>query len=110
MRALFAAVILLLLGACSALYTPIAAVEGISAVGTGKTFSDQVVSYASGKNCSTVRSNSGRTYCEENEPNPTAKVWCYRTLGKPVCYDRPDPYQGNQRRMGDNDHNLDNAP
>ncbi len=109
MRALIAAIILISLSACSALFPPVAAVEGVSAVSTGKTLSDHVVSYASGKNCSTVRSNSGRTYCEENEPNPTPKIWCYRTLGQPVCYDRPDPYQGNQRKMGDNDHNLDNA-
>ncbi|NQU55812.1 MAG: hypothetical protein HQ513_01165 [Rhodospirillales bacterium] len=110
MRALFAAIIIISLGACTSLYPPISAVEGVSAVGTGKTLSDHVVSYASGKDCSTVRSNSGRTYCRENEPNPVAKVWCYRTLGKPVCYDRSDPYDGNQRKMGDNDHNLDNTP
>jgi len=110
MRALFAAIVLISLAACNALYTPIAAIEGASAVGTGKTFSDHLVSYASGKDCSTVRSNSGRTYCRENEPNPTAKVWCYRTLGKPVCYNRPDPFSGNQRKIGDNDHNLDTAP
>lgn len=109
MRALLAAVVLISLGACS-LFPPVAAVEGASAVGTGKTFSDHVVSYASGKDCSTVRSNSGRTYCRESESNPMPKVWCYRTLGKPVCYDRPDPYQGNQSKMGDNDHNLDTAP
>ena len=106
MRALFAVIVLIQLGACS-MFPPVAALEGASAVTTGKTMSDHAVSYASGMNCSTVRSNTGRTYCEENEPNPQAKVWCYRTLGKPVCYDRPDPYQGNQRKMGENDHNLD---
>ncbi|MBT4933692.1 MAG: hypothetical protein HOL66_08400 [Rhodospirillaceae bacterium] len=110
MRALFAAFILFSLGACTSLFSPISAVEGVSAVSTGKTFSDHIVSYASGKDCSTVRTNNGRTYCQENEPNPKPKVWCYRTIGKPVCYDRPDPYQGNQRKMGDNDHNLDTAP
>jgi len=110
MRPLFAAIVVLILGACSAVFPPAAAVEGVSAVSTGKTFSDHFVSLASGKNCSTVRSNTGRTYCKENERNPTPKVWCYRTIGKPVCYDRPDPYQGNQRKMGDNDHNLDNTP
>jgi hypothetical protein len=115
MRALFAAFILLSLGACPPFLSPstqfpISAVEGVTAVSTGKTLSDHVVSYASGKDCSTVRSNSGRTYCEESEANPRAKVWCYRTIGKPVCYDKPDPYQGNQRKIGDNDHNLDTSP
>jgi hypothetical protein len=106
MRTLFAIIVVFMTGACS-MFPPVAAVEGVSAVSTGKTFSDHVVSYASGKNCSTVRSSTGRSYCEENEANPAPKVWCYRTLGKAVCYDRPDPYQGNQRKIGDNDHNLD---
>lgn len=112
MRAIYGAIILLsslLLGACAAVVAPIVAAEGVSAVGTGKTFSDHLVSYASGKDCSTERANSGRTYCVENENNPTPKIWCYRTIGKPVCYDRPDPYQGNQRKIGDNDHNLINT-
>jgi len=108
MRSLFILILTVSLGACT-LFPPIAAVEGVSAVSTGKTFSDHVVSYASGMNCSTTRSNTGRTYCEENESNPTPKVWCYRTIAKVVCYDRPDPYQGNQRKMGDSDHNLDKS-
>ena len=108
MRSLFTLILTVSLGACT-LFPPFAAVEGASAVGTGKTVSDHIVSYASGMNCSTIRSNTGRTYCEENEPNPAPKVWCYRTIGKAVCYDRPDPYQGNQRKMGDNDHNFDRS-
>ena len=105
MRSFFILILAGSLNACT-LFSQIAAVEGASAVGTGKTVSDHFVSYASGMNCSTIRSNTGRTYCEENESNPTPKVWCYRTIGKAVCYDRPDPYQGNQRKIGDNDHNL----
>ena len=108
MRSLLILVLAASLGACSP-YLPFAAYEGASAVGSGKTVSDHVISFASGKNCSTIRSSTGRTYCEEDEPNPTPKVWCYRTIGKAVCYDRPDPYQGNQRKMGDNDHNLDTS-
>ena len=108
MRSLFIFVLVVFLGACS-FYPPIAAVEGVSAVGTGKTVSDHLISFASGMNCSTIRSNTGRTYCEEDEPNPTSKVWCYRTIGKVVCYDRPDPYQGNQRKMGENNHNVDKS-
>ena len=106
MRVVFALASLIALGACT-LLPPVAAVEGVTAVGTGKPLSDHVVSYMSGKNCSTVRSNTGRSYCEENEANSQPKVWCYRTIGQAVCYDRPDPYQGTQRKMGDNDHNLD---
>ena len=106
MHVLFAATGILFLGACS-MFPPVAAVEGVTAVSTGKTLSDHMVSFASGKNCSTVRSSTGRSYCEENEANPTPKVWCYRTIGNPVCYRSADPYGGNQRTLGDNSHNTD---
>jgi len=96
---------LMLLSAC-AFIPPIAAVEGVSAVGTGKPLSDHIISYYSGKNCSTVRSSTGRSYCEEEELNPSPRVWCYRTLGNVSCYDRPDPYHDNQRKIGDNSHNT----
>ena len=97
---------MLLLSSCSALAPPVAAIEGISAVGTGKTLSDHVVSYYSGKDCSIVRQSTGRSYCEEEENNPAPKVWCYRTLGSVSCYDRPDPHDGKQRKVGDNSHNT----
>ena len=88
------------------MFQPVAAVEGVTALGTGKPFSDHVVSMISGKNCSTIRTNTGRSYCEEEEPNPQPKVWCYRSIGAVTCYDRPDPHRGNQNRVGNNDHNL----
>jgi hypothetical protein len=37
-------------------------------------------------------------------------VYCYRTLGKVTCYDRPDPHKGRHRRVGNNDHNLIKGP
>ena len=107
MRTIITLSALLLLSACAALVTPVVAVEGLSAVGTGKPLSDHVVSYYSGKDCSSVRRNTGRSYCEEEELNPTPNVFCYRTLGRVSCYSRPDPHDGNQRQMGDNSHNVD---
>lgn len=97
-----AGLFLLGVGACE----PIGLVEGASTILTDKTFTDHIVSWSSGKNCSTVRYNLGQTYCEEDEPNPTPNVYCYRTLGDVTCYDRPDPYDGRQRKIGDNDHNF----
>ncbi|MHA1599093.1 MAG: hypothetical protein ACTSV1_10255 [Alphaproteobacteria bacterium] len=96
---------LLVLAACT-FAPPVAAVEGSTAVITGKPLSDYLVSYASGKNCSTSRTNAGLTYCEEDEVNAAPKVWCYRTIGRVSCYDRPDPLNGNQRKVGVNDHNV----
>ena len=39
-------------------------IEGVTAAGTGKTIGDHMASFATGKNCSTVRKNTGRHYCD----------------------------------------------
>ena len=64
---------------------------------TDKTLADHLVSFRTGKNCSTVRIEQGRTYCREDEPNPMPNVHCYQTLGDVMCYAAPDP----SRRPGD---------
>ena len=108
MRFIFLIIAGLGLSAC-AMFPPAVIVEGASAAGTGKPLSDHVISFASGKDCSTAREASGRSYCKEDEVNPEPKVWCYKTIGSVTCYDRPDPNDGNQRRMGNNDHNTQTA-
>ncbi|PCI40332.1 MAG: hypothetical protein COB46_07025 [Rhodospirillaceae bacterium] len=60
-------------------------------MGTDKTIMDHIQSYRSGKDCSTVRTEKGRTYCREDEPNPIPKVTCYRTLADVMCYEVADP-------------------
>ncbi|MCK4939397.1 MAG: hypothetical protein KAR80_03820 [Rhodospirillaceae bacterium] len=57
---------------------------------TDKTIEDHVVSGASGKDCSTVRREQGRTYCVEDEANPAPKVTCYSSIGDVTCYSKPD--------------------
>ena len=81
-------------------------VEGASVIATDKTMLDNAISLLSGKDCSTVRKEAGRTYCVEDEPNPTAAVHCYKTIGDVTCYDRPDPYGGGQQKVGIDDHNT----
>jgi len=105
MRAIFILSGLLLFSACS-MIPPVAAVEGVTAVATGKPLSDHILSISSGKHCSIVRSNEGRSYCEEDEVNPTPDIWCYKTLGNVSCYDRPNPYHGHQRRTGETSYNT----
>jgi len=80
--------------------------EGGVVMATDKTVLDNAISLLSGKDCSTVRKEAGRTYCVEDEPNPTAAVHCYRTLGDVTCYDRPNPYGDGQQKVGINDHNI----
>ncbi len=106
MRIMMAMAGLLLLGAC----TGYGAAEGISIMSTKKSLSDHVVSIYSGKDCSTLRIERGDTYCVEDEVEPKVLVYCYRTLGRVTCYDRPDPHKGRHRRVGINDHNLIKGP
>ena len=89
---------LFLLGACSAASTAnsvapqVAGIEMLSVVGTEKTLGDHVISFATGKNCSRVRKELGRTYCEEDEKGHVDEVYCYRTLAKITCYAIPSPH------------------
>ena len=88
--------LLLLAGCAGSGFVPGAAqIEGVSVIATQRPFTDHVVSFFSGKNCSTIRREKGQTYCEEDELQSGApKVYCYRALGGVTCYDRPDPFDG----------------
>ena len=92
------------LGACS--FVPgFAQVEGATVIGTKKTISDHVVSLASGKDCSIIRKDRGLTYCVEDEPVITPNIYCYKTLARVTCYDRPDPHHGGYQKVDRNEHN-----
>lgn len=80
--------------------TPLAAIEGLTVIGTHKTIGDHIASYQRGKNCSTVRLQLGRTYCEEDEQVPMEEVYCYRTLGDITCYDKPLPDREKYQPVG----------
>ncbi len=97
---------LLLLGGCGGYFVA----DGITVIGTDKTLEDHFISLTSGKNCSTIRSEQGLTYCEEDEVNLLPNVYCYRTLGKVTCYDKPDPYSNRQQKVGENEHNYLKKP
>lgn len=105
MRLLLAIAFFGLVGGCS-LVPGVAQVEGAFVVGTDKTIEDHVISFSSGKNCSSVRKEQGLTYCIEDEPHIKQKIYCYQTLGDITCYDRPDPTGSRQKRVDQNDHNL----
>ena len=105
MRTMIVVLCLLALPACS-LIPPLVAIEGGSVIISDKTATDHFASYASGKDCSSVRSELGKTYCKEDESEYTPTVYCYRTLGDITCYNLADPYNTKARIVGDNDHNL----
>lgn len=66
--------------------------ELVSVTSTDKTIGDHLVSWSSGKNCSTVRTERGQTYCVEDAIVQDEKLYCYRTLGDVTCYHVADPY------------------
>ena len=69
-------------------------------MGTDKTIIDHIVSFSSGKDCSTVRTELGRTYCREDEPNPEPEVHCYRSLADVTCYANPSVSRSVDERVG----------
>jgi hypothetical protein len=79
---------------------PLAAAEGLTVIGTDKTIGDHIVSYQRGKNCSTIRVQTGRTYCEEDERVGLEEIYCYRTLGQINCYQKPMPYGDKYQAVG----------
>lgn len=78
-----------------------AGVQVAVVAGTGKTMVDHAVSFVSGKNCSIVRKEQGRTYCREDEAVPAMPAHCYRTLGAIDCYAAPDPDASRRRAVPD---------
>ena len=81
-------------------------VEGGAIIATDKSFSDHIISFTSGKDCSTVRREKGLSYCKEDEVFIQQNIFCYETLGSVTCYERPDPHKGGHQKLGDNSHNL----
>ena len=84
----------------------VAQLDIMTVVGTDKTIVDHVVSYSSGKDCSYVYVERGNRYCKEDEVVIKPQVYCYNSLGRATCYERPDPHGNGHRENGNNDHNM----
>ncbi|MBL6864918.1 MAG: hypothetical protein ISQ90_09015 [Rhodospirillales bacterium] len=88
----------ILLSSCAAVspapiaMTDMMALDGVTVMTTGKTISDHVISYTSGKNCSTVRLQTGQNFCEEDDYSVPEEIYCYNSLGNVNCFSSPPPY------------------
>ncbi len=97
---------LFVLGACAAAATAptmvpqVMGIEGATMIGTGKSITDHIFSFSTGKNCSTLRKNTGRHYCEEDEVTVPEEVFCYNTLGDVTCYGQPAPHGEQTKPIG----------
>ncbi len=102
MRTLVTLVSLLALTACSGF----SVFSTASTVTTDKTLTDHAVSYFSGKDCYTVRKQTGRSYCKEDESNPKPTVHCYRNLGGVTCYENENPFNDRRKEIGMEGYSL----
>lgn len=75
-------------------------IDGMSVITTGKTISDHVFSYSSGKNCSTLRRKTGQNFCEEDDISLPEEVYCYNSLGSVNCFEKPVPYGQGKKAVG----------
>ena len=103
-------VILLLLIGCGA--TPEQALTGVAAVGIGsiailqRSPVDAVVSIVSGRDCSIVRWDRGKSYCRPVEPPPEPPEFCTRSLGVVDCWRDPGRLSDNPREVADGPRTL----
>lgn len=85
--------ILLLLAGCGA--TPEQVIPGVALFGIGtiavlqRSPFDALYSVVSGKDCSVVRLDQGKTYCRPVEPPPESPPYCTRSLGVVDCWFDP---------------------
>ena len=54
-----------------------------------RTIPDAVVSLVTGKDCSMVRLDQGRSYCRHPHPLPRPPPYCTRTIGEVTCWADP---------------------
>jgi hypothetical protein len=62
---------------------------------------DALYSWATGRDCSVVRLDQGKTYCRAVEPEPEAPTYCTRSLGSVNCWKDPETVPGHPRGVAD---------
>ena len=72
----------------------------------GRSPLDAVYSLATGKDCSVVRLDGGKSYCRLQEPSPEAPAFCTRSLGVVDCWQDPASLQPLYLGVGDGPDTL----
>ena len=70
------------------------AVDIASVAVFGRSMGDLVYSGISGRDCSVVRVEQGKTYCKPLESPPAAPPLCTRSLGTIDCWSNPEALNG----------------
>jgi hypothetical protein len=101
---------LLLLAGCAA--TPEQLATGAVAVSIGsiaviqRSPLDAAYSVLSGRDCSVVRLEQGKSYCRPVEPPPEPPPYCTRTLGVANCWQDPASLPDHAPSLGDGPSTL----
>jgi hypothetical protein len=66
-----------------------------------RTPADALYSWWTGRDCSVVRLDQGKTYCRAIEPAPDPPVYCTRSLGSVNCWKDPETVPGHPRGVAD---------
>ncbi len=87
-----------------------------AAIGTGavvasvatihRTPVDALYSLVTGRDCSMVRLDQGKTYCRPIEPEPEEPAYCTRSLASVNCWKDPDTVPGHPRGVADGPSHL----
>ena len=67
---------------------------------------DAVYSIVSGRDCSIVRLDAGKSYCKPIEPPPEQQPYCTRSLGVVDCWADPANLPNRSPQVGDIPHGL----
>ncbi len=67
---------------------------------------DALYSIVSGKDCSIVRLEQGKSYCKPVEPPPEQQPYCTRSLGVVDCWSDPASLPDHPPQVGDVPHGL----
>ena len=93
------------LGGCAPFNAALGALAGVDAVVAvpvfGRGVGDLAYSAISGRDCSIVRLEQGRTYCAPREGEPPPEVFCTRSLGVVDCWADPAALPGHPAPVAD---------
>jgi hypothetical protein len=67
---------------------------------------DAVYSLATGRDCSVVRLDQGKTYCRREDPIPEPPRFCTRSLGVVDCWAAPERLSPPQNEVADGPRTL----
>ncbi len=88
-------------GGCTPIQAVIPIADTVNYAAEGQFVTDKWVSQWYGKQCSLANFLEDSVMCRDNPPDTiTAPVYCYKTLGKPECFESPDPFDPRRPLLG----------